>query len=144
MVLFLFTEIISSTLFRIITYFRGTWLAQLVSVWLRLRSWSHGLWVRAPNRALCCQHGAHSGPLCAPFCLALPCLCLSLSKINNIKKSITFYFMEFFTSVVLRNLSCLALTCFHRWKRNDWHDGLSGTHWSSGASRKPRNPRTEG
>ena len=47
------------------------WLSRL-NVRLRLRSWSHGLWVRAPRRALCWQLGAWSllQILCLP--LALP------------------------------------------------------------------------
>ena len=35
------------------------WLSQL-SVWLRLRSWSHNSWVRAPRQALCWQLRAWS------------------------------------------------------------------------------------
>ena len=63
------------------------WLSRL-SGRLRLRSWSHGLWVRAPRRALCWQLRAWSlfRILCLPFSLLLPCSCsvsLSLSKINK-------------------------------------------------------------
>ena len=48
-------------------------LSQL-GVRLRLRSWSHGSWVRAPRRALCWQLGAWSllRILCLPLSLPLP------------------------------------------------------------------------
>ena len=72
----------------------GTWMAQSVKVWLRLRSWSHSWWVWAPCLVLCWQLGAWnllqilfptppSAP--PPFTLCLS-LSLSLSKIINIKK----------------------------------------------------------
>ena len=35
------------------------WLSQL-SVWVRLRSWYHGSWVRAPRQALCWQPASDS------------------------------------------------------------------------------------
>ena len=58
------------------------WFNRL-SVRLRLRSWSHGSWVRAPHWALCWQLGAWSllRILCLPLSLsALPHTCsLSLS-----------------------------------------------------------------
>ena len=52
------------------------WLSRL-SVRLRLRSWSHGLWVRTPHRALCWQLRAWSlfRILCLPLSLTLPCSC---------------------------------------------------------------------
>ena len=62
-----------------------------LSVRLWVRSWSHGLWVWAPYRALCWQLRAWSllQLLCLPLPLALPCshsVCLSVSqKEINIK-----------------------------------------------------------
>ena len=52
------------------------WLSRL-NVWLRLRSWSHSPWVRAPRRALCWQLRAWSPfqILCLPLSLTLPCSC---------------------------------------------------------------------
>ena len=52
------------------------WLSQL-SVWLWLRSWSHGLWVRAPRCTLCWQLRARNlfRILCLPLSLPLPCSC---------------------------------------------------------------------
>ena len=58
------------------------WLSR-VSVWLRLRSWSHGPWVRAPRRALCWRLRAWSlfQILCLPLSAPpLFMLCLSLSQ----------------------------------------------------------------
>ena len=52
------------------------WLSQL-SVWLLLRSCSHGLWVWAPHQALCWQFWAWS--LLRILCLLL-CLCPSPAK----------------------------------------------------------------
>ena len=55
------------------------WLSQL-SVWLRLRSWSHGSWVQAPRQVLCWQLRAWS--LLQVLCLLLsapPLLTLCLS-----------------------------------------------------------------
>ena len=51
-------------------------LSQL-SVWLQLRSWSHGLWVRALHQALCWQLRAWSllQILYLPLSLPLPCSC---------------------------------------------------------------------
>ena len=59
------------------------WPSRL-SVPLRLRSWSHGSWVRAPHRALCWQLRAWSllWILCLPLSLTLPCSCC-LSNINK-------------------------------------------------------------
>ena len=59
------------------------WLSRLpVRLWLR--SWSRGLWIRAPCLALCWQLGAWSLLLilCLPLSLTLPpfMLCLSLSQ----------------------------------------------------------------
>ena len=50
------------------------WLSWL-SVWLRLRSRSHGLWVQALHRALCWRLRAWSllRILCLPLSLPLPC-----------------------------------------------------------------------
>ena len=64
------------------------WLSRL-SIWLWFRSWSHGSWVWAPHRALCCQHGARFGSsvplsLC-PFPAGSLSLSLSLS-LRIIKK----------------------------------------------------------
>ena len=64
------------------------WLSQL-NVRLRLRSWSHGSWVRAPHQALCWQLRAWSllWILCPPLSLPLPysrSLSSSLSKIHII------------------------------------------------------------
>ena len=58
------------------------WLSGL-SVWLQLRSRSHGSWVRALHLALSCQHRFYvSLSLCVPLPFILP-----LSKINkNIEK----------------------------------------------------------
>ena len=52
------------------------WLSWL-SVRLRLRSWSHSPWVRAPRRALCWQLRAWSlfQILCLPLSLTLPHSC---------------------------------------------------------------------
>ena len=55
------------------------------SVQLRLRSWSHGLWVRVPRQALCWQLRGCSllQALCLPLSLPLPCshsVSLSLSE----------------------------------------------------------------
>ena len=49
------------------------WLSRL-SVRLQLRSWSHGLWVQAPRRALCWQLRAWSPLwiLCLPLSLSAP------------------------------------------------------------------------
>ena len=63
------------------------WLSQL-SVRLQLRSWSHGLWVPAPHRALHWQLRAWSllWILCLPLSLPFPYSCsvsLSLSKLNK-------------------------------------------------------------
>ena len=63
------------------------WLSRL-SLWLRFRSWSHSLWVRAPCRALCWQLRAWSllQIRCLPLSLPLPCSCsvsLCLSIINK-------------------------------------------------------------
>ena len=65
------------------------WLSRL-SVRLRLRSWSRGLWVRAPHRALCWQLRAWIllWILCLPLSLPLACsgsasLSLSLSLKNK-------------------------------------------------------------
>ena len=61
------------------------WLSWL-SVWLRLRSWSHGSWVKAPHRALCWQLRAWSllQILYLPLSLSLPCLCsVSLSLLQK-------------------------------------------------------------
>ena len=61
-------------------------LSQL-SVWLRIRSWSHSLWVPALHQALCWQLGAWSLLQILCLLLSLPLLCscsvsLCLSKIN--------------------------------------------------------------
>ena len=63
------------------------WLSRL-SVWLQLRSWSHGPWVWAPHRALCWQCRAWSlfQILCLPLSLwpsPTHALSLSVSKINK-------------------------------------------------------------
>ena len=61
------------------------WLSQL-SVRLQLRSRSHGLWVRAPRRALGWWLRAWSllPILCLPLSLPLPrSCCVSVSKINK-------------------------------------------------------------
>ena len=68
------------------------WLHRL-SIWLPLRSWSHGLWVRAPHQALCWQLRAWSllRVLCLPLSLPLPhshYVSLCLSKINKCNKKI--------------------------------------------------------
>ena len=73
-----------------------------LSVRLRLRSWSHSLWVRAPHQALCWQFRAWSllWILCLPVSLPLPRSCvlsLSLSKINKHSKKfflMLIYFWE--------------------------------------------------
>ena len=60
------------------------WLSQL-GAWLRLRSWSHSLWVQARCGALCSKLGAWYllQILCLPHSLPLPCSCsFSVSKIN--------------------------------------------------------------
>ena len=66
------------------------WLS-LLSIRLRRRSWSHGLWVRTPSQALCWQLRAWSPLriLCLHRSLPLPHSCsvsLCLSKINIEKK----------------------------------------------------------
>ena len=71
------------------------WLSQL-SIRLRLRSWSHSLWVRAPCQAVCWQLGAWSllRILCLPLSLPLPHSCslfLSLSLSQNIKIKNNFF-----------------------------------------------------
>ena len=60
------------------------WLSRL-SVRLRLRSWSHGPWVRAPRRALCWQLRAWSlfQILCLPLSLPLPCSCSASLCLKN-------------------------------------------------------------
>ena len=61
------------------------WLRRL-GVRLRLRSQSHGPWVRVPRQALCRQLGAWSllQVLCLPLSATpLLALCLYLSKINK-------------------------------------------------------------
>ena len=68
------------------------WLSQL-SVWLRLRSWSPCLWVRAPRRALWWQLRAWSlfQILCLILSLPLPHLFpvfLCLSRINKCKRKL--------------------------------------------------------
>ena len=66
------------------------WLSGL-SIRLRLRSWSHSSWVRAPRRALCWQLGPWSllQILCFPVSLPLPHLgSLPLSLKCLKKKSI--------------------------------------------------------
>ena len=75
------------------------WLSRS-SVWLQLRSWSHGSWARAPRWALCWQLiGAHFG-----FCVSLA-LCpstthpLSLSLKNKRLKKLKHHFL--ITSVLI-------------------------------------------
>ena len=60
------------------------WLSWL-SVRLRLRSWSHSLWVRAPRQALCWQVRARSllWILCLPLSLPLPCSCSASLCLKN-------------------------------------------------------------
>ena len=65
------------------------WLSRL-SVWLQLRSWSHGSWVHTSSQALCWQLRACSQlqilclPLSLSLSLCLPHLCSpSLSKVNK-------------------------------------------------------------
>ena len=61
------------------------WLSWL-SVWLRLRSWSHSLWVRAPHQALCWRLRAWSLLWILPLSLCpspTHALSLSVSKINK-------------------------------------------------------------
>ena len=55
------------------------------SVRLRLRSWSHGSWVRAPRRALCWQLRAWSllRILCLPLSLSPTLLSVHRSLLNN-------------------------------------------------------------
>ena len=55
------------------------WLSRL-SGRLRLRSWSHSLWVRAPRQALCWQPGA-----CFRFCLLLSLFLLNLLSVSLLK-----------------------------------------------------------
>ena len=52
------------------------WFSWL-SVWLWLRSWSHGSWVWAPHWALCWQLGVWNllWILCVSLSLPLPCSC---------------------------------------------------------------------
>ena len=66
---------------RIIRFGAPGWLSRL-SVWLRLRSWSRGPWVRVPHQALCWQRGACLGFSLSPSPSAPPLLALfrSLSK----------------------------------------------------------------
>ena len=56
---------------------RGPGASGWLSVWLQLRSWSHGLWVRAPRPAVCWCLRAWSllQILCLPLSLPLPCSC---------------------------------------------------------------------
>ena len=87
------------------------WLSRL-SVRLRLRSWSHGSWVRAPRRALCWQLGAWSllRILCPPLSPPHPCLCsvsLCLSKTNKHTKN-------FFKYLILSWGNWIEL-CFLTW-----------------------------
>ena len=68
------------------------WLSWL-SILLRLRSWSHSLWVWAPCRTLCWQLRGWNQLriLCLLLSLSLSKLCLSLyvsQKINKCKKKI--------------------------------------------------------
>ena len=54
------------------------WLSRL-SIWLQHRSWSHGSWIWALHRALCCHHRASSDPLFPS--LSVPPVCsFSLKK----------------------------------------------------------------
>ena len=54
-----------------------------LSVWLRLRSWSRGSWVRAPHRALCWQPGA-----CFGFCISRS-LCPSPTRTLSLSLSVS-------------------------------------------------------
>ena len=67
------------------------WLSRL-SVWLQLRSWSHGSWVWALSQTLDWQLKAWNllGILCLPPSLSLP-NSWSLSKIN---KKLFFFFLK--------------------------------------------------
>ena len=58
---------------------RGAWVAQSLSIWLRLRLWSHSLWVLALHQALCHQHRAHFGPSVPLFLWPSPACTLSVS-----------------------------------------------------------------
>ena len=58
------------------------WLSWL-SVWLRLRSQSHGSWVQAPHQALCCQRRAHFGSSVPLSLCPSPACSLSLSLKNK-------------------------------------------------------------
>ena len=70
-------------------YQRGApvWLSQW-SVWLRLKSWSHGLWVLALRRVPCWQLRAWSLLRILSLFLSFS-LSFSLSKVNKIKKKYT-------------------------------------------------------
>ena len=75
--------------FNNICSFLRAWVAIHLSVQLWLRSWSHGLWLRAPHQVLCWQLRAwrllrSCGSLSGPPLLTR---CLSLSKINKYEKN---------------------------------------------------------
>ena len=62
--------------------FRGAWVAQSVkrlTLWFRLRSWTHDAWVQAPCRAPCWQ-----GRACLGFCLSSS-LCSSHTHTLSLK-----------------------------------------------------------
>ena len=61
------------------------WLSWL-SVWLRLRSWSHGSWVRALASGSPLSAQSLLRILCPPLSLPLPPLVLSQNEIKTFKK----------------------------------------------------------
>ena len=70
------------------THIKGQGAPGWLSLWevlLWLRSWSHGSWVRVPQRALCWQLGAWSllQILCLPFSCPSPTHALFLSFKNK-------------------------------------------------------------
>ena len=114
--------------FLLFNYISGAseWLSQL-SVWLPLRSWSHGLWVRAPRRALCRQLREPTLDSVSVFlCPSLACarslsLSLSLSQIYiNIKKN----------KGAPGWLSRLSIWIRLRsWSHSSWVQALRGAQW---------------
>ena len=70
--------------------FESIWWLSQPSIWLGLRSRSHGSWFPAPWQALCWQLRAWSllRLLCLPLSLSLPCLCSVSLWLSNINRNI--------------------------------------------------------
>ena len=87
---------------------------------LRLKSWSHGLWVRAPHRALYCQHRTSLGSS-VPLSLPLPTLSSLFKKWMNVKKNRTENKNLFgFCNHILESQEILRAKSFENHDRNCW------------------------